>query len=294
MSTQMLGEAPSVAAELRRPGSLLTAAIPGQAAGGVDWRKGVITWPEAAPGYQLIRDCDPADVDYGLKTDVFPVGAVPFLIRTFTASPYTTNLEILSQRAERQIRAVTSQAVARELWTGALSKDGPWSLPTGVPFELANPRPDAGTDRAGPWLNPHLDAATLLDPQTHPAAAVGAVEAATAERLAGGPVFLHVPSEWVLELTQFNIQPVGDVLRTPLGSVVVADAGYPGTAGPDGDPCCYGTGPVSVWLDEPTVYDDPSLVVEHNSNRIGLWAERPALVLFDPQTLTGCPIEITP
>lgn len=286
----MLGEGPPPPAEPRRVGALLTAALPGQVRGGTDWRKGVITWPEAAPGWDLVADCDPAQVDYGLGEGAAPVGAVPFLIRTLTRCPMSTDLSALRERADRQIRAVTSTAIARELWTGALSKDGPWSLPD-VPFELANPRPDAGTDNAGPWLNPHLDAAEMLTgPFTMPAEAVAAAEAAAADRMAGGPVFLHVPAEWVLELGQFGIAPQGDLIRTPLGSVVVADPGYPGTAGEAGPEACFATGPVQVWLDEPRIYDDPQLVVSAENNVIGMWAERPALVLFDPQTLVGAAV----
>lgn len=290
----MLGESPPPPAEPRRVGALLTAAVPGQTRGGTDWRKGVITWPESAPGWDLVADCDPAQVDYGLGDGAAPVGAVPFLIRTLTVCPKSADLTALRERADRQIRAVTSKAVARELWTGALSRDAPWSLPE-VPFELGNPRPDAGTATAGPWLNPHLDAATLLaGPFTLPAQAVAAAEAAASELIAGGgPVFLHVPQEWVLELGQFGIAPQGDLIRTPLGSVVVADPGYPGTDGPSGPEVVYATGPVQVWLDDPRVYDDPQLVVDHRTNQIGMWAERPALALFDPQTAVGCPLTIT-
>lgn len=285
----MLGESPPPPAEARRVGALLTAAVPGQARDGTDWRKGALTWPESAPGWRVVTDCDPGEADYGLGDGAAPVGAVPFLIQTLTTCPRSADLSALVERAERQIRAVTSKAVARELWTGALTKDAPWSMPTGTPFELANPRPDAGTGTDGPFLNPHLNAADLLDGTfTHPAQAVAAAEAAAADLLlGGGPVFLHVPQEWVLELGQFGITPMGDVIRTPLGSVVVADPGYPGTHGADGAETAYATGPVQVWLDEPTVHSDPTDVVDAGTNRVGVWAERPALVLFDPQTLVG-------
>lgn len=285
----MLGEAPSTAASPRRIGALLSAALPGQEADGVDWRKGVVTWPEAAPGWRVIGDCDPGEVEYGLGDGADPVGATPFLIQTLTRCP-RTELDILVDRATRQIHAVSSTAVARELWTGALTRARPFTVPDGVPFTLANPRPAAGTSPAGPWLNPHLTAATLLDAAPHPAAAVGAVEAAIGDRIAGGPIYIHVPVEFVLELGQFNIRPEGNLLRTPLGSIVVADSGYPGTTTPTGPPVVYATGPVQVWLDEPRVYDAPDQIVSHVDNTVGVWAERPALVLFDQQTAIGCPI----
>lgn len=287
MATQMLAQAPAVAAAPRQLGALLTAAIPGDS--DTDWGKGVISWPEAVPGWRSVADCAPATADYGLGEGADPVGAIPFVVQTLTRCP-RISLDLLIERASRQLDAVTSQAVARELWTGDLTRAEPWTLPDGVPFTLANPRPaSSGTSVAGPWLNPHLAAADMIAPAEHPAEAVGAVEAAAAERIAGGPVFVHIPVDWLMPLSQFGIYRDGNLLRTPLGSVVVCDAGYPGTT-TGGAPVVYATGPVQAWVGDPVVLRDPAEIVELGTNQIGVWAERPALVSFDQQTLVGCAI----
>jgi hypothetical protein len=287
------GPIPAPQVQERRKASLLTSAIPGPALGGVDWGKGVVAWPESAPSYRVVQDCTDEMAEYGDETEFGPVGARPFVIQTVTKCP-RGSLSELRERALRHIRAISSQAIAYELWTGEATALDPWTLPTGQ-VALANPRPAAsGTADTGPYLNPYLTAATLLsDTYTDATQAMGAVEAAVAERMAGGPVYLHTPTDFVMGMGA-DLSPVGDLLQTPTGSIVVADAGYPGTDTTPvaGEFAIYGTGPVTVWLGEPTVYDESSWVVDHDYNRVAIWAERPVLVWFDPQTLVGANVSI--
>ena len=110
--------------------------------------------------------------------------------------------------------------------------------------------------------------------------------------MAGGPIYIHVPTDFVMGMGA-DLRDEGDFLRTPTGSMVVADAGYPGPGGAadtSGDLVIYGTGPVQVWLDEPVVYDRDSWVVDHATNRVAVWAERAGLIWFDPQTLVGAAV----
>lgn len=282
------GHIPAPQVQERRKASLLTSAIPGPDLEGVDWHKGVVAWPESAPSYRVVQDCTDVIADYGDEAEFGPVAARPFVIQTVTHCPRGSIAE-MSARADRHIRSITSQALAYELWTGEATALDPWSLPTGQ-VALANPRPDAGTADEGPYLNPYLGGATVLSTTfTDASAALGAVEAAVAERMAGGPVYLHVPTDFVMGMGA-DLRDEGDLLRTPTGSLVVADAGYPGTdpTPTAGEFVIYGTGPVVIWLDEPTVYDQDSWVVDHNTNRVAVWAERPALIWFDPQTLVAC------
>lgn len=282
------GHIPAPQVQERRRASLLTSAIPGPDLDGVDWRKGVVAWPESAPSYRVVQDCTDEIADYGDEGEFGPVGARPFVIQTITRCPRGSIAE-MSARADRHIRAITSAALAYELWTGEASALDPWELPTGQ-VALANPRPDAGTDDEGPYLNPYLNAGTLLSATfTDATAALGAVEAAVAERMSGGPVYLHVPTDFVMGMGA-DLTAQGDLLMTPTGSIVVADAGYPGPGATGTDLVIYGSGPVQVWLDEPTVYDQDSWVVDHATNRVAVWAERPALIWFDPQTLVGCTV----
>lgn len=283
-----LTRAPAIATTPRRGGTLLGAAYPGDTT--TRWESGVYTWGEAVPGWRLAADCDPTTLDYGLDEDNLPAGAQPFLIQTKTTGPRTRDLDELTERARMQLDAVTSTAIGRELWTGELTAEtGGWNTGAGVPFTLSNPRPaSSGTASNGPWLNPHLRAADMLDPEADPAAAVGSVESA-AQRRTAGPVFIHIPTELMLSLSQFGIVPEGDTLRTALGSYVIADPGYPGTTADD-NTAVYATGPVQIWLGDPVIHNQPDHIVELGTNRIAVWAERPALALFDPQTLVGCAI----
>lgn len=290
----MLGQIPAPPATARGAGDLLRAAIPGtDGDGGTDWRKGVVQWPESAAGWRVVQDCSDVEQDYGLGVSGDAVAAHPFLIQTVVDCPRAP-IPQMAERARRRIEAISSQAVARELWTGAATLGDPWQLPPGVTWALSNPAPATGS-----WANPYLTAGTLLNadavsasgPLPTATAALGQVEAAVADRTVGGPIYLHVPLDVLFELA-IGLEKRGDLLVTPAGSIVVADGGYPGTSSDTaGSPLAiYGTGPVQVWLGDPRVYDDPSQVVNHRDNRARVFAERPAMTLFDPQTLVGAAV----
>jgi hypothetical protein len=287
----MLGTIPPLPAMPRPTGSLLSAAMPGSTPEGVDWHQGIAMWPESAPSWRIAQACTEDVAEYGDEAEFGPVAARPFVIQTVTHCPRGP-IEAMVARAERNLRAVTSTAMAHELWTGEATALDPWTVPAGqVP--LVNPRPgSSGTAATGPFLNPYLEAGALLSPSAAPdlQEAIGLVEAEVADRVAGGPIFLHVPSTHLLSL--LTLQREGDLLRTPLGSYVVADAGYPPDASDAtaDDLTVYGTGPVQYWLDEPVVTDRASWVVDNTTNKVAVWAERSALLLFDPQTLVGCTV----
>ena len=281
----MLGQVPSPPVQARRAGDLLRAATPGNTGDGTDWLKGVVQWPESLAGWRTLQDCSDIEQDYGVATSGQAVGAHPFLIQTAVDCPRAP-IPDMADRARRRIEAISSQAVARELWTGATSAGDPWQLPPGITWDLSNPSPAAGS-----YANPYLRAATLLNPALPIGvmAAIGQVEAAVADRTIGGPIYIHVPLDVLMEAA-IGLDRRGDLLVTPAGSIVVADGGYPGTATDGTTLAIYGTGPVQVWLGEPTVYDDPTWVVDPATNVARVWAERPALALFDPQTLVGAAV----
>lgn len=265
-------------------GGLLAAAQPG--ATDVRWDAGVIAWPEAIGGWRIVQDCTTDVFEHEFDEDVeLPTAARPFVIQT-RVTARRTSIEEMGGRARRRLEAVTGKAIARELWTGAATKLDPYELPG--PQTYANP-----TASEGLVLNPHLASADaeLYIGALPPVAALGEVEARAAEVVVGGPVYLHVPLAILTELAP-SLQPRGDLLYTAAGNLVISDGGYPGT-GPDGTPSrvIYGTGPVQVWTGPVDVIDDPSQVVNTRDNRVEVWAERPALALFDPQTLVGCPVE---
>jgi hypothetical protein len=290
----MLGRVPAPQAEPRPKGSLRIAAKPGTVPPGVDWGKGVITWPESPRAYRIAQDCTDELIGYGDPAEYGPVAARPFVIQTVTHCPRTNDLDAIKARAARHLESITSSAVARELWTGEATQADPWDLPAGLRFSLANPRPAGSTANEGPYLNPYLEAgstALLTGAADSIADAIGRVESEVADRTAGGDIYLHVPSTLLMGLEMGQLQQVGNLLMTPLGSLVVTDFGYPPDPGDAvGDLVVYGTGPVTVYLGGITVFDQSSWIVDHTNNQISVWAERSALVLFDPQTLVGCTV----
>jgi hypothetical protein len=288
----MLGRVPAPQAQPRTRGALLTSAVRGTVPPGVDWGKGVVTWPESPRAYRIAQDCTDALIGHGDPDEYGPVAARPFVIQTVTHCPRTNDLDLIKARAARHLESITSSAIARELWTGEATIADPWDLPDGLRFSLANPRPAASTGNDGPFLNPYLESGALLgDAAGSVAEAIGLVESEVADRTAGGAIYLHVPSTLLMGLERGQLQAVGDLLMTPLGSLVVTDFGYPPDPGDAvGDLTVYGTGPVTVYLGDVTVFDQSSWVVDHTNNQISVWAERSALVLFDPQTLVGCTV----
>ena len=261
-------------------GGLLTAAQPG---GATNWQDGVVVWPDVRGGWRIVQHCTVDTLDHGLDDDEpLPVGARPVVVQARVTTRRSTVAE-MSARARRKLDAVTGPALARELWTGEATKPDPFGLPG--PQEYANPTQGVGDDR---YLNPHLDSgqAEMFTAALPPALAVGEVEARAAELVPGGPVYLHVPLALVTELAP-SLVPRGDLLYTAAGSLIVPDPGYPG----ESPRTIYGTGPVVVWTGPITVFDDPSQVVSTSDNTVEVWAERPALVVFDPQTLVGCPVQ---
>ena len=282
-------------------GGLIPACEPGQredeAGRPIDWRKGVHAWMENLAGYRLVQACSEAVVEHGYVGRPVPVAANPFVIQAEAVGPNTgdnAGLGLVAERAVRQLRAVTSQALARELWLGELSTQDPYTLPAG--FDWANPTPDAGDT----FVNPHLafgaaDTDRFFTAGMSPMAALGAVEAATADLVAGGPILIHLPLALLTEVA-WSLERVGDTLRTAKGSYVVADSGYPGLddgapAGSDPGTWIYGSGPVVLWLDSAIhTYADPPSSVDIATNEVLVRAERDALLLFDPQTVTGCAV----
>ncbi|MEV1294441.1 hypothetical protein [Pseudonocardia sp. NPDC049635] len=240
-----------------------------------------MTWHEPAPAWRLVADCDPAQVEHGDGGELRPTAARPFLVQTSVTGPRPEASQ-MADRARHRCEAVTSRAMARELWGGELTRDAPYELPDR--YDWANP------ELGGGYVNPHLAATggTVLDAEGDVLAAVAAVEQAVGERLLLGSPHVHVPVAALPALVD-HLMPMGDLLMTTAGSVVVADYGYPADATPA---VIYGSGPVTAWFGAIDVLDQPGEVTNVANNQIEVWAERPALVMFDPATLVSC--QVTP
>lgn len=99
----------------------------------------------------------------------------------------------------------------------------------------------------------------------------------------GAPGVIHMRREVASPL---GLKADDGQLKTNLGNLVVAGAGYPGT-GPDGTAPAtgtwiYATGPVFWWLGDATIYpDNISQAVLISRNSVQWLGERPAAVAFD-------------
>lgn len=249
----------------------------------VDWLKGVQWWPEDAGGYQLAAECTTAVVDYGDVGVPRPVVAQPFLVRTNVQGPKSTRHD-LGARAARRLEFVTGKAIAREFWLGELAQAAPFTLPTD--YDWSNPSPAAGE-----YTTPYLampDPATVPGGALDPATAMAAVEEQLGDVATGGQLYLHMPLSLITVLGPVLTRQ-GDLLLTDAGSAVICDRGYTGDGAAAGT-WIYGTGPVMTWVGDPTVYNDPAECVRVSDNHIEVWADRPAMTLFDPQTLVAAQV----
>lgn len=179
------------------------------------WEQGMAWRPERCPTNQGFSPCgtlvggpmDPAD-------DIVYYVPPGFRVRDVCT---TLSGDRDPERIRRQAEAITSYVVARELWTGELTEADP------------------GTVNGSPYVNLYLanGDATEVPAPTDLLFALSTLEQAARAEASGQQVFLHVPiSQLPLIQATEGLRRVGNILYTANDSVVVADAGYPGTGDP--------------------------------------------------------------
>lgn len=197
--------------------------------------------------------------------------------------PYACDWSLPDQEAAMaaenlaQLEAVSAWHVSHELWAGTAN-----ALEAAVIAGDRDPNPTL--------ISEALDL-TVTD-AVHPVFGLAALMSEYLACTQAGGGVLHVPPILVPFLVhQGVLSQVGSVLRAPLGFTVSAGPGYPGTGspGPDGDLAPPGqvwvivSGPVEYALGEPKVLPEASQRhAERRLNRYELWAERRAIVRFDP------------
>lgn len=164
-----------------------------------------------------------------------------------------------AERIRRQVDAITSHAVAVELWSGAETQ-----ADAGTPDNPFFTAAGAATVVAGVY-------ATAVE-------GLAALEGAAMRDARGQQVFLHVPVEWVMYLAD-RLDRVGGLLYTKLGNVVVADSGYPAGL------VAYATGPVQVRLTAIEVNDNLAQTVDRTTNEQTIIGERMFAATYDPCSL---------
>jgi len=237
------------------------------------WESGLAWIPErCASTYHLVPWCDVPTVSYDHPR---PGAAYHRPVGLRIADECSTlNGPVDYDRVKRVAEAQTPFAVARELWDGAMTTADPYPLPL----------------TGGSNTNAHLDSADATIVGTGgatPLIGLGALEQAALEASHGQQVFIHVPP---LLLPQFAdsgyLRPVGDMLVTLAGNVVVADAGYPGT-GPAAQAVgatawIYATSPVAVLMTPLDVEENDAWNVDRDVNTRTVWATRLFAATFDP------------
>lgn len=233
------------------------------------WEQGVAWIPErCGTRYRLVPWCDEPESGYEPNrpgtVHARPVGV------QWAEECTTLSGEPDMERIRRSVEAQTPFVVARELWTGEGTQADPFTVDGAARTNPYLASPDADVVGSGPL------------PAT---VALGLLEQAALEASGGQAVMLHVPVS-VSWLVGEALHRVGQQMVTSSGSVVVFDAGYPGT-GPDGQPAgetvwAYATSPVSVLMSAVRLVDSPAHTVDHVSNTRTVWAEREFIATFDP------------
>lgn len=174
-------------------------------------------------------------------------------------------------RVRRVAEAKAPFAVARELWSGTLAADTPFTVPGG------------DTTRNAYLASP--DATVVGAGEASVRVGIGRLEQAAMEASHGQAVMLHVP---VVVLPQLDgyVQRVGNQLLTLAGNTLVADGGYPGT-GPNAEPVgttawAYATAPVAVLMSPLAPITDDHTVIDRASNTRTTWTSRVFAAVFDP------------
>lgn len=202
--------------------------------------------------------------------------ADPFVVyATDKCSPFGFGARDFGGRARRQLLATQSYQVANELWTGSLA-------------EAADPDEERG------WLASD-DADEMTSSAVSPVQALACLDGALLACSSGRPGMIHVtPSVLTHLVAESAVLRDGQLFRSPMGSIVVADAGYDGSS-PDGTPAsttqfAYATDLISYRLTPieliPGSLDDAQSeawrdVLDRSDNTVTLYAYRLALYEWD-------------
>lgn len=249
------------------------------------WPMHGLTWSQRQSGAALRvtnADCSQADITDNPRVCQEETEQLPFTISdALELSPSNwmaidgdgggVDAELLSNAAH-----LISAAFASELVTGAgsggLSLAGEATAPTGIAFG----------DAATPLWN-----------------ALTVIESELAERLLNGQGMIHLPPAMLAQAVDvYSLRWMDGHWVTPLGNIVVADAGYVGMADPYGDGAAaaaagedwiYGSGP--VWfLSTDDELNGAKFTPENftfSTNDIERWVKSYGMLIFEPRFVTA-------
>jgi hypothetical protein len=247
---------------------------------GVDrWELGGVVWvPEQTGGGGIaVVACAGNTAAQNVGTNPGQQFADPFLI---WAEDHCATFDHIVRdyvgRARRQLAATESYRIAREVWAGAAAQ-------AAVP------------DLDNAWLTKDP---TSVGTNVAVGSAVGLIDQAVSEMLFGARGMLHMSPQVLGRAAAAQaVRLNGTVWETPMGTPVVADAGYSG-AGPDGGGSTkqwiYGTAPMVYYqspvVTVPDILDSPeswAFATDWTVNDVTVRASRMVLVQWDyaPPTL---------
>lgn len=269
------GATPIAAVPAQPPRYGLIAAAPVNPPGVAElrWQTGVKWEPEqCGESSRFAVGCLGESVEL-VPADQAPfAGAEPFgIAASDECSPFGFGARDFGGRARRQLEATQSFEIANEFWTGSLSASAGLSNRSLV---------DSASD-------------TLSNGPMAELAAFACLEQGLAVCGRGRRGMIHVTPEFLVNLvTNSTVRIEGGVFVSPLGNIVVADAGYDGS-GPGGSAAgasqwAYATGMVAVLL-SPPVLSPPNLstaqawaeATDRAVNTVTVWAQKVAAVLWD-------------
>lgn len=262
-----------------RFGLIAAATLPDD--GGARWEFGA-TWEAEACGLEGAGpgpyDCLPLDPRNDAPTTGGRVTSWPLLLWGLDAC---STLGFVARdwqgRARRHLAATESAQLAREMWAGAVT-------------QAQNPGEES------PYL---ADAGAVIlegGAATEVNEAIAAIDDAAAAASAGRRIMLHMTTKTLgvaMGSGSTYIGRDGALLTTAIGSIVVPDAGYPGT-GPDADAgegnhWIFASAVVQVRLGAvetlPDTLDDArglAAAVHRPTNDAVVWAQRTGLYQLDP------------
>lgn len=250
------------------------------------WEGGFGYAPENCGGVIAVDACVPGDLDDDLPDNPDTVESRPvYLVAGDRCSPIDLTRD-WQGRARRQLNAGTSARLARELWTGELAQAQTPDYPNAY---LAS-----------------ADADVLSGAPLSPVNALACLEQGIAEAANGQRGMIHATPGTV---TVWNaggaLRREGNLLLTILNTIVVPDAGYPGSS-PDGDDAAsgsvwaYGTTMVDVRLGEIQFHQmatsgRPNISarnLDRSANTVTVYAFRAASATFDPCAHVAAEIDL--
>ena len=193
----------------------------------------------------------------------------------------------LTAEAIVNAEANTAWEVGRELWTGATVNDAVADNPS---LQL-------------PFPSSVFTGSHILSGPVNPVNGLGLLVQAYEDGTHKGGVMIHVPAVLIpYLLDHFAITQQGSVYIGPSGSVVVPGPGYPagsgaygpktsaapnGTTATAGQVWMYATGPVEYDLTPIRILpeEERNRWAERRTNLWQVWAERQAIVRFDPSAV---------